>query len=109
MHILFVIPPVEIGNRLWAIYPPLGIMYMSSLLKQEGHQVDYIDGTLDDYAALTFAQLVQAIHPDLIGISVNAYQMKYCREYVQKLPRQRPEHTRGHRRPLRLVCRGCHF
>ena len=45
MHILFVIPPVERGNKIWAIYPPLGIMYMSSLLKQEGHRVSFIDGT----------------------------------------------------------------
>lgn len=85
MHILFVIPPVERGNKIWAIFPPLGIMYMSSLLKQEGHQVSYIDGILEDYDAHAFARQAQTLHPDLLGIGVNAYQMKYCREYVQQL------------------------
>lgn len=85
MHILFAIPPVERGNKIWAIYPPLGIMYMSSLLKQEGHQVTYLDGILEDYDAPAFVQQVQSLHPNLLGIGVNAYQMKHCREYVQQL------------------------
>ena len=85
MHILFVIPSVERGNKAWANYPPLGIMYMSSLLKQEGHQVSFIDAILEDYDAIAFTQAVQTLRPDLLGISVNAYQMKCCREYVQQL------------------------
>ncbi len=85
MHILFVIPPVERGNKIWAIYPPLGIMHMSSLLKQDGHRVSFIDGTIEDYDAPAFAWAVQALRPDLLGISINAYQVKYCREYVQQL------------------------
>jgi anaerobic magnesium-protoporphyrin IX monomethyl ester cyclase len=85
MHILFALPPVERGNKMWANYPPLGIMYMSSMLKQEGHQVSFIDGILEDYGAPAFAQQCRILDPNLIGIGVNAYQMKHCREYVQQL------------------------
>jgi anaerobic magnesium-protoporphyrin IX monomethyl ester cyclase len=90
MHILFAIPPVQLGNKVWAYYPPLGIMYMSALLKREGHRVSYIDGILEDLDGPAFAQAVRALRPDLVGIGVNAYQMKHCREYTQQLRASAP-------------------
>lgn len=85
MHILFVQPPIARGGGYYAMYPPLGLMYMSSVLRQEGHEVSFIDGMLEDYDAQASVKKVRALQPDIIGITVNAMQVKYSKEYIREI------------------------
>lgn len=50
-------------------YPPLGILYISSYLKQQGFQVGVFDSTFSDLAA--FEALLQRERPSVVGIYTN--------------------------------------
>ncbi|MCU0500039.1 MAG: B12-binding domain-containing radical SAM protein [Anaerolineae bacterium] len=50
-------------------YPPLGILYISSYLKQQGFQVGIFDSTFSDLTA--FETLLQRERPPVVGIYTN--------------------------------------
>jgi len=74
MKILFVNPPSSYTSYV----PPLGVCYISSVLKQKGHQVYGLDAA-SLYNRLSISQIireVREISPDVIGITLNLYFIK---------------------------------
>jgi radical SAM superfamily enzyme YgiQ (UPF0313 family) len=53
----------------WAA-PPLGLGYIASALRNKGHKVELLDLTLRPLEKHAFKSIVQAINPDMIGISL---------------------------------------
>ncbi len=59
------------GNKTHYVFgePPLGIMYLSAVLKQAGHRVSLCDQCHPDYSDERYVEALQAEQPDLVGIS----------------------------------------
>lgn len=77
MNILFIVPP-KVGSDL----PPMGIMYIASLLEKEGHDVHILDCSLYD---MDFDDLKWAVHYeslmlnriDVVGVSSTTLTIAY--------------------------------
>ncbi len=55
------------------LYPPLAVMYLSSWLKRHTqHQVQVIDGVVDDLSYVEVGARAAAFKPDVIGISATS-------------------------------------
>jgi len=58
----------------WLVrYPPLGLLYYGSLLKQKGHAVILLDGELMGYNMKNILALAKKFAPDIICSTVNIY------------------------------------
>lgn len=59
------------GNRKHYIFgePPLGIMYLSAVLKKAGHDVTLTDQCHPEYSDESFLELLTRERPELVGIS----------------------------------------
>ena len=71
MKILLISPPLFGSQLRWdesAIYPPLGLAYMASLLEDK-HDVKIIDGSADNLSAEQLRELIKLEDPDVVGIS----------------------------------------
>lgn len=71
MKVLFINPPSSNTSYV----PPLGVSYLSSVLKKNGHQVFGIDAACL-YNRLTIPQIIKKakeIDPDVIGVTLNLY------------------------------------
>ena len=56
-------------ERHWARFPILGLAYLASSLRQAGHQVDLLDGKLDELNVEQICSEARRLQPDLIGIT----------------------------------------
>ncbi len=76
MKVLFIQPPwghvygefvaaAKVGN----CYPPLGICYLSSVLKREGHSTKIIDAEIEDKSLNDILAETKNFNPDLIGFT----------------------------------------
>ena len=62
-------PPRSEFDKHWARFPALGIAYIASSLRAAGHDIELLDGKLDN---LTIDQIVNRVRdrpPDLVGIT----------------------------------------
>ncbi len=59
------------GGKKHYVYgePPLGIMYLSSILKQAGHEVTLSDQSHPEYSDEKFVESLIKERPDMVGIS----------------------------------------
>jgi len=66
---------------------PLGIGYIASVLKKDGHNVDVIDLTLEDVNYNNLVRRIRNFNPDIIGISALSYeysQVKKLSSFLKK-------------------------
>jgi len=62
----------------WLVrYPPLGLLYYGSLLKQKGHTVILLDGELMGYNLKNILSLAKKFDPDIICATVNIYNPQF--------------------------------
>ena len=84
MKILLIQPPMELHpNEDLSIVPPLGILYIASVLERNGYQVNILDAVIENpkkrllengkaFIGLTWNRLKDEIHkynPDIVGIT----------------------------------------
>jgi len=63
--------PYPCGKRHYVFgQPPLGVMYLSAVLKAAGHEVSVTDQCHPEYSDERFVRSLAAGPPDLVGISV---------------------------------------
>ncbi|PLV60339.1 radical SAM protein [Thermotoga sp. KOL6] len=70
--------------RLGAVYPPLGLMYISSSLKQKGHKVELIDMNVEKLLWKTF----NFREYDVIGISTDTVRFPIAKEIAKRAKSQ---------------------
>jgi radical SAM superfamily enzyme YgiQ (UPF0313 family) len=56
-------------EKVFSKYPPYGLMQISSLLKNNGIEVQLIDPEIEGYDANSLANKIKQYQPDIIGIS----------------------------------------
>jgi len=65
MKVLLISPPREVRQR--AYFPPMGLAYIGSVLKGDGHVVRIIDAA--SYSWKRLEKVILAINPDVLGIT----------------------------------------
>ena len=83
------------GMGLWEAPPPLGILYIASVLEERGHKVRVFDSTLSE-----IIDEVRKFRPEVIGISATTPQIPLVKELVKHLREEMP--------PAFFVCGGVH-
>ncbi|MFB6089153.1 MAG: radical SAM protein [Candidatus Aenigmatarchaeota archaeon] len=69
--------------------PPMGLMYVSTILKNKGYKCRIIDANVNDYSKEDLIDLLKEENPDLIGFSLIPFTMaeslkwmKYIKRYI---------------------------
>ena len=65
--------PVGMYSIFLARYQPVGLMYMASLLREDGHEVALLDAEAEELETESVKLRVEPFAPDLILGSVNVY------------------------------------
>ncbi|MHB9003016.1 MAG: B12-binding domain-containing radical SAM protein [Coriobacteriia bacterium] len=69
MKILLINAPVTVRNPHAHLSPPLGLAYIASSLRAEGHRVSAIDLNVSGLNHARIAGIIQRERPDIVGIS----------------------------------------
>lgn len=88
MKILFVVPEVKsmFGTEKGIpIHPHVGIAYLTSVLKQNHHQVKIIDCGIEKKPFQTIKEIIKQFQPDLIGVTGFSYAYKYLYQTIKKI------------------------
>lgn len=78
-RILFIHPPYVTH----VVSPPMGIGYLSSYLKQEGHDVSLLDLNISPATREGIIERVRQYRPDLIGVPIMCTGMDQVRDVVE--------------------------
>ncbi len=83
--IVLIYPSMDPGKKQLFGLPPLGILYIASVLKREGITVKVIDASIKGYTSDQVVQLVLKEHPKLAGISAVSLQITQAIEIAKKI------------------------
>lgn len=78
-------------DKVMTVFPPIGIMSMSAVLKEKGHEVAYIDADIDKITPEEVSLLIKEYSPDLVGITLNVSQIYYLDGYLRSIQEKTPE------------------
>jgi len=59
------------------VSPPFGLLYVAAALEEDGHQVEIIDGELDNLTPDGIIQKIKGIDPDILGVGVTTVDFDY--------------------------------
>jgi radical SAM superfamily enzyme YgiQ (UPF0313 family) len=73
------------------VYPPVGILSMSSCLKNSGARVNFIDADVLHLEPYQVVEILRQDIPQLIGISLNVSQVSHSVSYLKEIQSTFPE------------------
>ena len=81
------------GGNEGAVGPPLGLMYIASLLEQDGHSVGIVDGKVNRFNVTQTIKAIQreSSKPLLIGLYIYSFNQKVCKELILNLRQVFPD------------------
>jgi len=88
--ILFIYPPSNINSKIQRElnYPPMGIVFLSSVVRDNGNTVKIFDGNVETQPFQKLQKLLEEFKPEVVGISFNsllAESAYYTAEFIKKL------------------------
>ena len=99
MRVLFIAPRAFNPKQMYREYP-LGIGYLGTLLKQEGHEVRIFDQNVQGAEDEGLLKLAAEFDPQIAGFSVITPNYPVARQQIGKLKRLRPD--------MRIAAGGIH-
>ena len=90
MRILFIAPRSFNPKQMYREYP-LGVGYLGTLLKQNGHEVRIFDQNVEGVADAILWQLVGDFQPEVVGFSVITPNYPVARKQIHYLKEMHPE------------------
>lgn len=99
MRILFAVPRSHNPKQMYREYP-LGVGFLGTLLKQQGHQVRIFDQNVEGMEDSLLLELVARFQPALVGFSVITPNYPVARRQIRKLREVSPD--------LHIVAGGVH-
>lgn len=91
MRILFFVP-----NDLWLydcrmiVYPPLGLLYLASTARNDGHTVKFIDAEALNLSQGESLSQISEYKPDVIAISITTPQFPIAKDFIPKIKKSVP-------------------
>ena len=70
---------------------PLGVLYIAAVLREDGNEVEVLDGDVDGLTIEEMAERILAGRPDLVGLSLMTPQLIPALEVAARLKAARPE------------------
>jgi len=89
--ILFVNPNTRHLGTLLTVYPPMGVLYLSSILREAGHDVRLVDADIDGLTSAEVRRIVSEYEPDIVGITMNALQSRSAFEIADLIREENPK------------------
>lgn len=99
MRVLFVAPRSYNPKQMYREYP-LGIGFLGTRLKQNGHEVRIFDQNVEGLEDEGLFQLVEEFQPDIAGFSVITPNYPVARQQIRRLKQLHPE--------VRILAGGIH-
>ena len=84
-------PPRSEFDKHWARFPALGIAYIASSLRAAGHEIELLDGKLDDLTIDDIVARVRERPPGLVGITCMTVEYPRAVEIANRIKRDRGE------------------
>lgn len=84
-NILFINPNTQYIGRRLTVFPPMGILYISSMLIKSGYDVRVVDADTDNLSFSDIQGVVSEYRPKIIGITMNTLQSRAAFEIAEKL------------------------
>jgi anaerobic magnesium-protoporphyrin IX monomethyl ester cyclase len=84
-------PPRSEFDKHWARFPALGIAYIASSLRAAGHEIELLDGKLDELTIDDVVERVRDGRPDLVGITCMTVEYPRAVEIARRIKDERPE------------------
>lgn len=69
----------------FGVFPPLGMMYASSILKEEGHETTIIDVKAENLSREEVLEKIRKFNPDLIGVMIIPYTARIALDWAKYL------------------------
>jgi len=99
MRILFAVPRSYNPKQMYREYP-LGVGFLGTILKQEGHEVRIFDENVEGTGDAGLMGQVAEFQPAIVGFSVITPNYPAARQQIRELKQQHPE--------IRIVAGGVH-
>ncbi len=87
MRILFITP----YNRSYVIMPSLGLGYLASIAREEGHNVEILNCMKERVKPEDFTKFLGNKRYDLIGFQVFSYDLYFVKKYLQIIKELSPD------------------
>lgn len=88
MRVVLINPPVRTQfDEHWARFPVLGLAYIASSLRANGHEILLLDGKLEQLTAPEICHRAAALTPDLVGITAMTTDFPKALEIAQDIDR----------------------
>ncbi|MBI4682549.1 MAG: cobalamin B12-binding domain-containing protein [Nitrospirae bacterium] len=88
MKILFVQPGLE---KLTNEYPPIGILYLASVVREHGYAVDFYDASAEGQSLAKALDYVDSCKPSIIALSLYTIGLLHQYDFAGKLKKANPE------------------
>lgn len=85
--VLFIYPPISFEERssLSAYCPPLGALYLGTILQNNGHDVQVVDVEAERLSKKQLINRVKSIDPDVIGLTCLTFTLDSCKTIVKEI------------------------
>jgi len=78
LKVLFVYPPTQIKFGKSKLSPPLGVLYLASVVEKAGHDIKVVDMRVKDEKPEEVRRYVNSFRPDVVGISGITTDYPFC-------------------------------
>lgn len=75
-------------SRRYALYPPIGLMYLSSFIEEHGHQADILDLEVDELSIDDLCNNIKESKADIIGITTSTPVFRVVQIYAEILKKR---------------------
>lgn len=85
--VLFIYPPLSFSEEsaLSAYSPPLGALYLATILKDNGHEVHVIDAEAEQPSKKQLIERVKSINPEVVGLTCLTFTLDSCKTIVDEV------------------------
>lgn len=86
---LLIYPPVSFKEKspLSAYCPPLGLLYLGTVLKAQGHEVQIVDAEAERLSLGQIIRRVRSAQPEVVGLTCLTFTLETCKSIVQEVRR----------------------
>ncbi|MCK5487180.1 MAG: cobalamin-dependent protein, partial [Desulfobacterales bacterium] len=93
IKIILINPNTRYMGGLFTVHPPMGLLYISSVLLKNKHDVSIIDADIDDFSLDDIRDKITLERPQIVGITMNTFQTKSAFETAYTIKSTDPNIT----------------